>query len=120
MRWSDDVALTVVMAARGYPGAVEKGSEIRGLAAAEGLQDVLVFHAGEQNRGTASSPKAGVLAGMAARPHRRGGAGEGLRGGEPDRRPEAFAGVISTGPWRGSAADPGRFHTSGNGSKVDP
>ena len=29
LRWSDDVALTVVMAARGYPGAVEKGSEIR-------------------------------------------------------------------------------------------
>jgi phosphoribosylamine--glycine ligase len=51
LRWSDDVALTVVMAARGYPGAVEKGSEIRGLAAAEGLPDVLVFHAGTKQDG---------------------------------------------------------------------
>ena len=46
VRWWDDAALTVVMAARGYPGPVEHGSEIRGLAAAEALDDVLVFHAG--------------------------------------------------------------------------
>ncbi len=46
VRWWDDVALTVVMAAKGYPGAVERGSEIRGLAEAEALDDVLVFHAG--------------------------------------------------------------------------
>ncbi len=29
LRWHDDVALTVVMAAKGYPGTPEKGSEIR-------------------------------------------------------------------------------------------
>jgi phosphoribosylamine--glycine ligase len=46
VRWWDDTALIVVMAARGYPGPVERGSEIRGLAAAEALEDVLVFHAG--------------------------------------------------------------------------
>jgi phosphoribosylamine--glycine ligase len=46
LRWSDDAALTVVMAARGYPGTPEKGSEIRGIAAAEALENVLVFHAG--------------------------------------------------------------------------
>jgi phosphoribosylamine---glycine ligase len=46
VRWSEDAALTVVMAARGYPGAVERGSEIRGVAAAEALDGVTVFHAG--------------------------------------------------------------------------
>jgi phosphoribosylamine--glycine ligase len=46
LRWSDEVALTVVMAARGYPGAVERGSEIRSIADAEGMPNVLVFHAG--------------------------------------------------------------------------
>ncbi|HEY7382623.1 MAG TPA: phosphoribosylamine--glycine ligase [Beijerinckiaceae bacterium] len=51
VRWWDDVALTVVLAARGYPGAFERGSEIRGLAAAEALDDVLVFHAGTRTEG---------------------------------------------------------------------
>ncbi len=44
--WSDAAALSVVMATKGYPGSYEKGSEIRGLAAAEALGDVKVFHAG--------------------------------------------------------------------------
>ena len=44
-RWRDDAALTVVMAARGYPGAPEKGSVIRGIdkAASDGVE---IFHAG--------------------------------------------------------------------------
>ena len=43
--WSDDFALTIVMAAKGYPGSYEKGSIIRSL---DGLDDDLiqVFHAG--------------------------------------------------------------------------
>lgn len=51
LRWSEEAALTVVMAARGYPGAVEKGSEIRGIDAAEELNDVIVFHAGTKQDG---------------------------------------------------------------------
>lgn len=51
VRWWDDAALTVVLAARGYPGAFERGSEIRGLAEAEALDDVLVFHAGTRAEG---------------------------------------------------------------------
>ena len=51
VRWWDDAALTVVMAAQGYPGAFERGSEIRGLAEAEALDDVLVFHAGTRADG---------------------------------------------------------------------
>ncbi|MET0743139.1 MAG: phosphoribosylamine--glycine ligase [Microvirga sp.] len=46
LHWKPEAALTVVMAARGYPGAVENGSEIRGIEAAGRLRDVLIFHAG--------------------------------------------------------------------------
>jgi phosphoribosylamine--glycine ligase len=51
LQWSDAAALTVVMAAKGYPGAVEKGSEIRGIDRAEELNDVVVFHAGTKQDG---------------------------------------------------------------------
>ena len=45
-QWAEDCALTVVMAARGYPGAYEKGSEIRGLDALPETSSQMVFHAG--------------------------------------------------------------------------
>jgi len=45
LRWSDDAALTVVLAANGYPGSYEKGTEIRGLDAAA-KTGATVFHAG--------------------------------------------------------------------------
>ncbi|HEX8662820.1 MAG TPA: phosphoribosylamine--glycine ligase [Beijerinckiaceae bacterium] len=51
LNWSDDAALTVVMATRGYPGAYPRGSEICGLAEAEAMDDVLVFHAGTKRDG---------------------------------------------------------------------
>ncbi len=45
LRWYPEPAITVVMAAHGYPGAYEKGTEIKGL---DGLdeEDLVVFHAG--------------------------------------------------------------------------
>ena len=45
VRWRDEAALSVVMAAEGYPGTPRKGTEIKGIAAARetGAQ---VFHAG--------------------------------------------------------------------------
>ncbi len=46
LRWHDEAALVVVMAAKGYPGSYEKGSEIRGLSGAEQDEQVVVFHAG--------------------------------------------------------------------------
>jgi phosphoribosylamine--glycine ligase len=46
LRWKEDAALTVVMAAKGYPGAYIKDTEIRGLDAARAEPDVQVFHAG--------------------------------------------------------------------------
>jgi len=46
LRWSNDSALTVVMAANGYPDAYQKGTEIRGLDAAAKVEGVQIFHAG--------------------------------------------------------------------------
>ena len=43
--WRDETALTVVMAARGYPGTPEKGGRIDGVETAEAT-GALVFHAG--------------------------------------------------------------------------
>ena len=46
LRWYPDAALTVVMAARGYPGSHAKGSVIEGLDEAAQVEGVEVFHAG--------------------------------------------------------------------------
>jgi phosphoribosylamine--glycine ligase len=50
VRWNDDPALTVVLAARGYPAAPEKGSVIRGVDAAAEEETVEIFHAGTAER----------------------------------------------------------------------
>ncbi len=46
LTWSRNVALGVVMAAKGYPAPYEKGSIIRGIDDANQMQGVKVFHAG--------------------------------------------------------------------------
>ena len=46
VNWADDVAITVVMAAKGYPGAYDKGSVIGGLDALTEDSKNMVFHAG--------------------------------------------------------------------------
>lgn len=43
LKWKDDAAVTVVMAAKGYPGSYAKGTAIRGL---EDVTGAKVFHAG--------------------------------------------------------------------------
>ena len=50
-RWRDDAALTVVLAANGYPGTPLKGTEIRGLDAARATPGVEIFHAGTRREG---------------------------------------------------------------------
>ncbi|MEZ5841450.1 MAG: phosphoribosylamine--glycine ligase [Hyphomicrobiales bacterium] len=50
-QWRDEVALTVVMAAKGYPGSYIKGTRIGGLEAAGALDGVEVFHAGTRREG---------------------------------------------------------------------
>ena len=44
--WADDHALTIVLAANGYPGAYEKGSVIQGLDEVPNDSKNAVFHAG--------------------------------------------------------------------------
>jgi phosphoribosylamine--glycine ligase len=46
LRWFPDAALTVVMAAKGYPGSYAKGSVIAGLDEAAKGEGVEIFHAG--------------------------------------------------------------------------
>lgn len=46
VNWADDHAITVVMAANGYPGSYEKGSVIGGLDAITSDSKNMVFHAG--------------------------------------------------------------------------
>jgi phosphoribosylamine--glycine ligase len=50
VRWSDDIALTVAMASKGYPGSYEKGHVIHGLEEAGRLPGVQIFHAGTERR----------------------------------------------------------------------
>jgi phosphoribosylamine--glycine ligase len=57
LRWLQQAALCVVMAARGYPGDYPRGSIIRGIDRAEALPGVTVFHAG-----TKPGPDGAVLA----------------------------------------------------------
>jgi phosphoribosylamine--glycine ligase len=51
LRWYEETALTVVMAAKGYPGAYEKNTVIGGLDAAAQLDGVEIFHAGTKADG---------------------------------------------------------------------
>ncbi|KAL2631488.1 hypothetical protein R1flu_016174 [Riccia fluitans] len=58
LQWSDDVALVVVMASKGYPGDYQKGTLISNLEAAEQRSSkVKLFHAG-----TALDPEKNIVA----------------------------------------------------------
>jgi phosphoribosylamine---glycine ligase len=46
LRWYDEAALTVVMAANGYPGDYDKGTRIDGLGDAAEIEGAEIFHAG--------------------------------------------------------------------------
>jgi phosphoribosylamine--glycine ligase len=66
LEWSDDPALCVVMAAKGYPGAYAKGSEIKGLDAAARVPGVQIFHAGTKREGTRILADGGRVLGVTA------------------------------------------------------
>jgi phosphoribosylamine--glycine ligase len=51
LRWYPQAALTVVMAARGYPGPYARGSIIEGLDAAAAVEGAEIFHAGTKVEG---------------------------------------------------------------------
>jgi phosphoribosylamine--glycine ligase len=51
LRWYPEPALTVVMAAKGYPGSYAKGTVIAGLDEAAQVEGVEIFHAGTRAEG---------------------------------------------------------------------
>jgi phosphoribosylamine--glycine ligase len=67
LRWHDDAALTVVMAAKGYPGDYEKGTVIRGLDEAAAVEGVEIFHAGTARQGDALIATGGRVLNVTAR-----------------------------------------------------
>jgi len=67
VNWADDHALTVVMAAMGYPGAYEKGSVINGLDRMPEDSRHMVFHAGTALTGGLITANGGRVLNITAR-----------------------------------------------------
>ncbi len=66
LEWRDEVALVVVMAAKGYPGHYKKGSEIKGLDGVGESDDVVVFHGGTKAKGDKILSAGGRVLGITA------------------------------------------------------
>lgn len=66
LEWDPRPAACVVMASAGYPGKYETGFPIRGLAEADALPDVKVFHAGTARRGDQIVNDGGRVLGVTA------------------------------------------------------
>jgi len=67
LRWYPDAALTVVMAAKGYPGAYKKDTPIEGLDAAAQVEGVEIFHAGTRADGARILSNGGRVLNVSAR-----------------------------------------------------
>jgi len=67
VNWADDHALCVVMATKGYPGAYEKGSVIKGLDALPEDSHRMVFHAGTAEADRQVVASGGRVLGVTAR-----------------------------------------------------
>jgi phosphoribosylamine---glycine ligase len=66
LRWHDEAALCVVMAAKGYPDTAQRGGEIRGLDAAAADRRVKIFHAGTRRDGDRLIADGGRVLGVTA------------------------------------------------------
>ena len=66
-RWSNDSTACVVIASGGYPGAFEAGKKIEGIAAAQEIPGVEVFHAGTNKRDGGYYTAGGRVLGVTAR-----------------------------------------------------
>ena len=67
VNWADDHALTIVMAAKGYPGSYEKGSVIKGLDTLPEDASHMVFHAGTRKTDGAIQAVGGRVLNVTAR-----------------------------------------------------
>jgi len=94
LRWEELSSILVVMAARGYPGAYARGTEIRGLERAAQVPGVQIFHAGTARR------EDGALVATGGRVLGIGATGRSLR----EARDAAYAAVDAVdwpeGYWR--------------------
>ena len=50
LQWKENFAITIVLAAKGYPESYETGDEIKGLDTTDSIDDVEIFHAGTKNK----------------------------------------------------------------------
>src|SRR5438270_498342 len=66
LRWHDEAALCVVMAAKGYPEEPLRGTEIRGLAVAAIDPEIKIFHAGTRRDGNRLIADGGRVLGITA------------------------------------------------------
>ena len=66
-QWYEETAMVVVMAAKGYPGSYEKGTEIKNVAAADAMDKVKVLHAGTKMAGDKLTATGGRVLGVTAR-----------------------------------------------------
>ncbi len=86
LRWYPDAALTVVMAAKGYPGDYKKGTVIDGLDAAAQVEGVQIFHAGTKESDGHIVANGGRVLNVCAIGRSGGGSAEtGLCGRRQDR-----------------------------------
>ena len=67
LRWYPEAAVTVVMAAKGYPGHYNKGTLIEGLDAAAQVEGVQIFHAGTKADGKRVLANGGRVLNVTAR-----------------------------------------------------
>ena len=67
INWADDHALCIVMAANGYPGNYEKGSEIKRIDAGANDPAVQIFHAGTKHINGAITANGGRVLNITAR-----------------------------------------------------
>jgi phosphoribosylamine--glycine ligase len=65
--WHDETAMVVVMAAQGYPGSYEKGSEIKKINQANAIENAFVFHAGTKADGNKILTTGGRVLGVTGR-----------------------------------------------------
>ncbi|MEZ5669966.1 MAG: phosphoribosylamine--glycine ligase [Alphaproteobacteria bacterium] len=66
LRWREQAALCVVMAANGYPSDYVRGTEIRNLREAARAEDVMIFHAGTAKDGKRLVADGGRVLGVTA------------------------------------------------------
>jgi phosphoribosylamine--glycine ligase len=67
LNWRPESALTVVLAAKGYPGAYSKGTLIEGIDEASQCEGVEIFHAGTADKGALILANGGRVLNVCAR-----------------------------------------------------